>query len=189
MADIIDDEVTVVVDGVSRTTDLDQPGLEFTSLAPSDFNGAAHLVGAMAREMPVDVVVMMLGSKDLSAGFKRSAKDIANAALELAETASQSHGVSTVYEAPKVLLVAPPPLGEVSLPAMVDLFAGGREKSTQFGAAFEAVTAANGIAFYDAAEAVGETDGADGIHLTAEEHLALGTAIAEQVRALLSGQN
>lgn len=74
-------------------------------------------------------------------------------------------------------------------PGMVDLFAGGREKSTQFGAAFEAVTAATGIAFYNAAEAVVETDGADGILLTADEHLALGTAIAEQVRALLSGQN
>lgn len=190
MADTLGDDFTVVVDGLSsRTTDLDQQGLDFTGLAPSDFNGAARLVGAIAREMPVDVVVVMLGTSDLASGFDRSAEDIANAAVELAATARQSHGVSTVYKAAKVLVVAPPPLGEVSLPGMVDLFAGGQEKSLRFGAAFEVAAAASGIGFYNAAKAVGETDGSDGIHLTAEEHRALGTALADQVRALLSKQD
>lgn len=190
MADILGDDITVIVDGVSsRTTDLDQTALHFTGLAPSDFNGASRLVGAIAREMSVDIVVMMLGTNDRAAGFNRSAEDIANAAVQLAEMASQSHGVSTIYKAPQVLLVAPPPLGEISLPGMADLFAGGREKSTQFGAVFEAAAAEKGIAFYDDAEAVGGTDGADGVHLTAAEHSALGSALADEVRALLTARS
>jgi lysophospholipase L1-like esterase len=40
--------------------------------APADFNGAKALRAAMAREMPLDLVVIMLGTNDLAPTFDRT---------------------------------------------------------------------------------------------------------------------
>lgn len=179
-------EVTVVVDGlVGRTTNIDRQS-PLGAVPAGGFNGAAALGTAIAQQAPVDLVVIMLGTNDLQAGVERSPEAVAEAVLDLVGIVSASvDPVFTSYPAPAVLVVAPPAYGDTSATPLSGLFAAGEGPSQRLGAAFRSTLEAAGVALFDASEAIGDVDGADGIHMTAEEHMALGKALAAPVRALI----
>lgn len=93
-------------------------------------------------------------------------------------------GVGTACPAPAVLLVAPPPLGEMPDAWFTELFRGGREKTVEPARHYQALATFLGIPFMDAGNVL-STDGVDGIHFTAENNRALGRALAAEVKALL----
>lgn len=179
-------EVTVIVDGlVGRTTDIDRQA-PLGAVPASGFNGAAALGQAIAQQAPVDLVVIMLGTNDLQAGIERGPEEVAKAILGLVEIVSASADpVFTSYPAPAVLVVAPPAYGDTSATPLSGLFAAGEGPSQRLGEAFRSTLEPAGVALFDASVAIGAVDGADGIHMTAEEHGALGRALAAPVRALL----
>ena len=179
-------EVRVVVDGlVGRRTDIDA-GNENGLVGAADFNGAKALPEAIARNMPLDLVVIMLGTNDLQAGHERAPEQVAEAAFGLADLVTGSkQPVFTAYPAPKVLIVAPPPMRDTSATPLAGLFQAGVAPSEKLGAAFAAEAKRTGIPYFDAG-AVTSTDGVDGIHLTANNHEALGKALAPVVRDILS---
>lgn len=175
----------VVVDGLNnRTTDLDDP-LDWGNVAGAAFNGAAALPEAIARELPLDLVVVMLGTNDAKAPFDRSAEEIAEAAIGLAEIVSTSTGVATEYAAPEVLVVAPPPFGPMNHQSIAQFYAGGEAKSAGFAEAFIAAGEDAAVPVFVAADVMGTSDGFDGIHFTVEDHRQLGEALAVPVRDLL----
>jgi len=98
--------------------------------------------------------------------------------------------VDTVYKsgsgkngkAPKVLLLAPPPLGKLT--ELQEMFEGGYEKSLKFSEHFKTVAQAYGCEFYDTAMAIKSSD-VDGIHFDKGTHLELGEAVANKVRIIL----
>lgn len=175
----------VVVDALSgRTTDVDDP--TFPSLTGAGLNGSKALPAVIAAHLPLDLVVIMLGTNDTKAHFERSAFRIALGAGELISIAQDSGamfgGGWYAYPAPRVLLVAPPPIGEQRV--FGELFAGGIERSRAMASAYALIAEAAGAAFFDAGSVI-ETDGVDGIHFSAEAQRTLGRAMTEQVRALL----
>jgi hypothetical protein len=87
------------------------------------------------------------------------------------------------YDAPEVLLVAPPPMGPQTV--FAEVFEGevGVQRSKGLAPAYQAVAEAAGASFFDAGTAIA-TDGSDGVHFTAETRRALGVAMAEQVRGV-----
>jgi lysophospholipase L1-like esterase len=180
-------EVAVVVDGlVGRTTDLDLPAGFGAVPSGSDFNGAKALPAALAREMPLDLVIIMLGTNDLLPVFGRSADEIAAAAVRVAELVARSPGgAATSYPAPKVLLVAPPVIGVVSRAPMRELFGDAQPKARLLGPALVEAARRSGVPIVDAS-AVTTVDGADGVHLTAANHRLLGLSVAEAARRLLA---
>ena len=105
----------LVEEGLSgRTTDLDDAQIDLPSahLRGAVFNGAKILPALLASHLPLDLVIIMLGTNDLKTRFKRNAREIAIAALGLARLIAECEGgVATSYPTPKVLLVAPPPVG------------------------------------------------------------------------------
>jgi lysophospholipase L1-like esterase len=148
----------------ARTTDLDDFQIELPSahLRGATFNGARMLPAIVASHLPLDLVIIMLGTNDLKARFKRTAQKIADAALGLARLVEECEGgVATVYPAPKVLLIAPPPLGTGFHDP--DEWVGGRENSLEFGSAFRDATSACNLPVFDAGEVI-TTDGIDGVH-------------------------
>ena len=66
-----------------RTTDLDDPDFDHPSvhLRGATFNGAKVLPALLASHLPLDLVIIMLGTNDLKTRFDRSAHRIASAAV------------------------------------------------------------------------------------------------------------
>lgn len=181
MAEALGPGFTVVEEGLSgRTTDVDDP-------FDPRLNGSAYLPAALASHLPLDLVVVMLGTNDTKAYFRREPFDIAlGAARLLGIVAASAGGVGTTYPAPRVLLVAPPPLGDVTDAWAGAVFGGGRAKTLALPPLYQAAARAAGARFFDAGAAT-RTDGVDGIHFTPENNRALGRALAAEVRAALGG--
>jgi lysophospholipase L1-like esterase len=168
-----------------RTTDLDDFQIDLPSkhLKGAIFNGAKLLPAILASHLPLDLVIIMLGTNDLKTRFKRTPQSIATAAVGLARLVEECKGgVATVYPTPKVLLLAPPPLGTKFY--YPEEWAGGHEKSMELGLALREASAAANLPFLDAGEVIG-TEGIDGIHLTSEAQRKLGEAVAKKVSLLL----
>jgi lysophospholipase L1-like esterase len=174
----------VIDEGLSaRTTDLPDPTLPHISGAGLD--GSAYLPAAIATHLPLDLVVIMLGTNDLKKMFNRSPLRIALGVGTLVDVVAQTKGgVGTSYPVPKVLVLCPPPLGAVAPPERAERFAGGIEKSKALPVHYEAIAKAAGAEFLDIGKLTA-TDGLDGIHLTAAAHKAIGTGVAEKVKMIL----
>src|ERR1700726_2378354 len=78
-----------------RTTDLDDAQIDLPSahLRGAVFNGAKILPALLASHLPLDLVIIMLGTNDLKTRFKRNANEIAIAALGLARLIVECEGV------------------------------------------------------------------------------------------------
>lgn len=175
----------VIVDGLNnRTTNLDEPQ-NWGNVPGRSFNGSAALPSAIATHMPLDLVIIMLGTNDAKAQFDRSAAEIATAAMGVAQIVGDSRGVATTYPAPQVLVIAPPPIGTMQHEGVAQFFAGGDETSAEFTRAFRTAGTAKGIPVFAAEPAMGTSDGFDGVHFTAKDHRQLGTALAPVVRELI----
>ena len=175
--------VTVIEEALNgRTTDAPDPAHPL--LGGAGLDGAAYLPAALASHLPLDVVVIMLGTNDLKPHLARTPQRIAQGAKRLLDIArTLDGGVGTAYPNPRLLLVCPPPPGAFS-PDFAEMFAGAAEKARAMPPLYEAVARAAGAAFLDAGTVIA-TDGVDGVHLSADMQRRLGLAIADSVRPLL----
>ena len=187
MGEALGPDYEVIADAMAgRTTDAADP------LAPQipgvNTNGLAYLPATLAAHLPLDLVVLMLGSNDCKPQFSRSALRIALGAGRLIDAVERSADMFGTFwltnPAPRVLLVCPPPFGGIAR-AADDLFHGAAERGAGLAAAFASVAAAAKVAFFDAGTVV-VCDGVDGVHLTGEAQRALGLAMADQVRTALA---
>jgi lysophospholipase L1-like esterase len=168
--------VTVIEEGHPGRTTVHDDAVEGVHK-----NGSAALPILLESHQPIDFVVIMLGTNDLKARFCVTAWEIALGITSLVRQV-QISGFGPGGAAPKVLLVAPPPILEQGFAA--EVFAGGAAKSAQFAARFAEVAVQTNCHFFDAGRVV-TTDPLDGIHLNAGSHRTLGMAIAEQLRVLI----
>ncbi|WP_171070438.1 GDSL-type esterase/lipase family protein [Methylobacterium terricola] len=178
----------LIEDGLNlRTTDLDGEDWPGSVIRPDTINGARHLPASIAANMPVDLVVIMLGTNDLQARYRRSATDIAKAAVGLAQIVqSSAGGIGTAYPAPKVLLVSPVEMAAVPIEEWGKRYAGGQDRSAGFAAAFRDAARKAGIPAFDAAAAIGgAAHGIDGIHLSEADHRKLAGGLAPAIREAL----
>jgi lysophospholipase L1-like esterase len=184
MADTLGEGFVVIEESLSaRTAATDDPSL---GLGGAGLNGLEYLPAALATNMPLDLVIIMLGTNDVKPGFGQSPLDISLDILQLASEVQKSSGVATAYAPAKVLIVAPPPLGQIAdvdwLQAMFP--DDSVRKSTELAGVLGPLATAAGFAFLDAAT-VARIDGIDGVHMSAEQHAAIGKAVAASVTAVL----
>jgi len=179
----------VIEDGLNlRTTDLDGEDWPGSVMRPDTFNGAKHLPASIAANMPIDLVIIMLGTNDLQARYQRSPRQVADAAVALARTVQASAGgIGTTYPAPKVLIVSPVRIGRMPVEEWGRRYAGGRDKSAGFATAFKEAADAARIPLFDAAAAIGgAVHGVDGLHLSETDHRKLAKAILPAVQQALN---
>ena len=128
----------------------------------------------------------MLGTNDTKAVFRRTPHEIANGLSKLLiQILTSAGGVGTVYGAPKVLVICPPPLAEMPHEWFQSMFDGGHEKTLAMPKQYKALCSFFGIEMLDAGQIM-STNGCDGIHFTAEDNRILGTAVASKVSCLLA---
>ena len=180
MAAALGSGYTIIEEGLSaRTTCLDDPN-------DPRLNGSAYLPAALASHLPLDLVIVMLGTNDAKSYFRRTPYEIANGMAKLVgQIYGSAGGVGAAYPAPKILVVAPPPLAPMPHPFFDGLFEGGHEKTAALAGQYRAMADFMKVGFFDAGS-VTTTDGCDGIHFTAENNHALGKALAAKVAAMLA---
>ena len=144
-------------------------------------NGKEYLVPCLGPIAPLDLVIIMLGTNDLKNRFSATAQDIAAGAGILVEMVNKSGTVKNP-KTPKVLLLAPPPLGKLN--GNEEMFEGGREKSRKFSQYFNTIADMYGCEFFDTSTVIKSSD-IDGIHLDKEAHRQLGKAVAGEVKRIL----
>jgi lysophospholipase L1-like esterase len=184
MAAALDGDAEVIEEALSgRTTDAPDP--ELAHIAGAGADGSAYLPVALASHLPLDLVVIMLGTNDVKPHLGRSIGRIALGAKKLLDQVrTLDGGVGTTYPNPKALLIAPPPLGRLSA-FFEPMFAGGHAKSVALAPLYEGLARLTGAAFLNAGDHI-ESDGADGVHFSAEMQQKLGLAVAEKVRAIFA---
>jgi len=158
----------VVEEGLpGRTTVHDDP------IEGRHKNGLAYLRPCLESHLPIDLLVLMLGTNDLKARFCVSPAEIAaSVAVLLREVQACAAGPSGGV--PGILLVAPVPIAEAGF--LGEIFRGGAEKSRSLAALYRDVAASFGTRFLDAGEAATASP-VDGIHYEAAEHARLGEAV------------
>jgi lysophospholipase L1-like esterase len=140
-------------------------------------NGLAALPVALESHTPIDMVIVMLGTNDLKARFSLPAGDIARSVDRLLMTILASD-CGPGRKAPASMLIAPPPILETG--CLAAMFAGGAEKSAQFGRLYGDIAGRHGIGFLNAGSII-RSSPMDGIHFDAAEHATLGAEIARSV--------
>ena len=164
----------VIEEGLSgRTTVWDDPIEGYK-------NGKEYLIPCLESHKPIDLVIIMLGSNDLKMRFSLPACDIAAGAGVLVDVVARSE-TGPGDGAPQVLLIAPPPLAELS--EFAEIFEGAPAKSKMLSQKFRLIAEERGCELLDASEVIVSSD-VDGVHLDLKEHGKLGKAIAARVLQL-----
>ena len=164
-----------------RTTVWDDP------MKP-DRNGSKQLPVVLETHTPIDLVIIALGVNDLKHHFHLSAVDIALGAQTLAQTVLQSGAgrlQAGTRRSPDVLMMAPA-LPVACPQPMGHKFDGAPDRGAGIGQAFAEAAAELGCACLDADQVVTVPD-TDGIHLDADGHAKLGSAVADLIKTLPIG--
>ena len=174
-------EYRIIEEGLSgRTTVLDCP---WTCCR----NGADGFGYAILSQMPLDLVVIFLGTNDLVMDIPRhvalGADELVRRALNADVIYNTDHPVFP--NGPKVLLVSPVPFNPI-VESRPDFPACGHyEDSCGLAARYKAIAENRKVEFFDAAPYATPSE-VDGVHLTKEGHRAIGVALAEKIRSILA---
>jgi len=165
----------VIEEGLpARTTVHDDP------IEGAHKNGLAYLQPCLESHLPVDVVVLMLGTNDLKARFALTPADIA-AGAELLLQRIGAAGAGPGGAPPRILLMSPVPIEEAGV--LAEIFAGGAAKGRALAPRYRALAARQGVAFLDAGEHATASP-VDGVHFDADQHARLATAVEQAIRAI-----
>lgn len=187
-AQLLGEDYEFIIEGLGgRTTNIDcDPNSGSGYIPGAGMNGAAYLPAALSSHMPLDLVVIMLGSNDLRKDHNRTAQDIAGGVDELVKIVKKAQWQkNTNFKSPQVLVLAPPKM-DLQRSRYKAMFEGSLEKSAQFAELFQKVAADNKAEFFDVATVVPFAEAADEIHLTAKNHNDLAHALAPKIKAIFN---
>ena len=167
----------VIEEGLpARTTVHDDP------IDGQHKNGLTYLRPCLESQLPVDVLLLMLGTNDLKARLSVTPADIASALQVLLEEIKRCNAGPN-GATPRLIVMAPAPIEEVGF--LGEIFAGGAAKSRQLSERYRQVAEAQGATFVDAGELI-QVSPVDGVHFEADQHRRLGEHLVGVVRAAAS---
>lgn len=158
----------------SRTTDLDLDNARGR-------NGHSYFYSALLTHLPLDLLILMIGTNDLQEKLNRT---VADSTKVLERYLSDLEEACEEFEMlkPKVLLLAPPIIDETHLKPNT-VFKGAGEKSKHFAQAYSDFAQKHHLHFFDTSTVV-SPDLADGVHLSEESNILLGEEVAIQVQKI-----
>lgn len=139
-------------------------------------SGVDVLPAVLLSHVPVDLMILLLGTNDLKNRFAVTAMEIALSVERLVIEARM------LVPGLPILVLSPIPVREAG--ALTDVFAGAEARQAGLAGHLAAVAERQGCAFLDLAP-LGTVSDIDGVHWEADTHAAIGAALAETVRALL----
>ena len=187
------EEYCIIEAGINgRTTVFDDPFNEFR-------NGSKGIAYTLLESNPLDLIVFCLGTNDLkytdANGASKGLASLILTAMEMTSRPSMAHlyvpnasleEIRKKMNKVKILVVSPilvhPELETINpRSALVN----GYQKSLEFAKYYKNIASVCGAWFLDAAQ-VAEPSVEDGVHMTAESHIALGHAVAEKIKEIFS---
>jgi lysophospholipase L1-like esterase len=169
----------VIDEGLNgRTTVFDDPVV-------GPVNGLAQLPTALNSHMPLDLVVILLGTNDAKTFFGVNGDVIARCLGRLLEVVAKSN-CGRDGKPPRMLVVVPPVMGDVTGTILEPLFgsAHSREALQRLRETYPPIAASFGAGLLDINEVVGPGT-IDGIHFDPGSLRTVATALAEKIRGLL----
>lgn len=145
-------------------------------------NGIAGLAQRIEIHSPLALVILMLGTNDFQSMHAFTVSHAAQGIAALVDTIRKAP-IEPGMPIPPILVVAPPPIRTPRGP-IAWKFLGGDAKCAGLADALRKVAAELGCFFFDA-QSVTSSSKVDGVHLDADQHLALGNALSEVVRGIL----
>jgi len=173
--DALGPDYWLIEEGLGGRTTLFSDPLE------GDKNGKNHLYVALWSHVPIDLVIICLGTNDLKARFSVPAVDIAEGIAQLCDVVRQSPTGPDWKPCP-VLVLCPPPIMEVG--AIGKMFAGGAAKSLELQDAFADMVKNRNLPHLYVKD-YAESSPFDGIHMDAKSHKALGEALVPKIKEIL----
>lgn len=141
-------------------------------------NGLSGLAQRIEIHSPLDLVVLMLGTNDFQSVHPHDVWHSAQGVASLVGAIRQAP-IEPGMPVPPILVVAPPPIRTPKGP-IARKFAGADTKSVGLADALRVTADELGCRFFDAGSVTRSSE-ADGIHLDADQHAALGNALADFV--------
>lgn len=173
------DDYLVLEEGLSgRTTCYDDPIHEGLS-------GLSYIYPCLMSHEPVDLLVIMLGTNDTKERFGSSAACIALGLKRLVAKAVATTDCWRDHK-PNILIVTPKNIDKEYEKTAVGatMGRGCAEKSRGLSAEYAKIAQLMGCHYFDANTVVKENNHIDYMHLTAEGHEALASALAELIPTL-----
>jgi len=175
-------EYVIIEEGLnSRTTVYDHPR------SPGR-KGSDYLLPCMISHMPLDLVVLMLGTNDLQWTDAYGAAEGVRVLIKNLRLMSHMEESEWIFAGgegqARILLVAPPKVHpDIENRDEIKRRRHYAGEADLFSALYERVARETGVDFLDAA-AYTRPSAVDGLHLESESHLALGKAIAAKIREM-----
>lgn len=147
-------------------------------------SGITYFKPCMESQLPLDLIIIMLGTNDLKTRFNVNPKAIASGLHRYKDILNNAPEVGTK---PQVLVVAPILMDPSYKNHAVfhDMFGENAvERSQGFADAYKEVADEIGAHYFNAAE-YAKASVKDGLHMEPDSHERLGKALAEKVREIL----
>ena len=147
-------------------------------------NGLQGLAQRIEMHSPLALVILMLGTNDFQ--FSHPYNNAWSAAQGIAALVHEIRKapIEPVMPVPSILVVSPPTI-HTPQGALAEKFLGAEQKCAGLADAYRAVATELGCQFFDAGT-VTASSRVDGIHLDADQHVALGLALAGAVAPILA---
>jgi len=175
---MLGDDIEVVGEGFRGRTMFGENGFF------PERDGLAQFGPIFASHLPIDVVVIMLGTNDLNSKALHPANEIAESIPKYVEK-MQYWCDFMGFSLPSLLIVSPPDVDQQSIKKFSEVFAGTVDRIAPAVDALQQVAQRDGHAFLDSRK-IARSINTDGIHLDAAETKKLADAITAQVVALLA---
>lgn len=175
------DNYYVIEEGLGgRTTDL-----EHFNPAKPNRNGLKYFKPCIDSHMPLDYIIIMLGTNDFKTVYKRSAREVANVLQNYPEYV-KSYCKARNLKTPKIVMVSPAYMDEnaskfvESMPTQGIYDEKSAQKTRELAEPLKIIAEKSGCIFYDAGK-VAKT-GEDGCHLDKDSHTKLGKELAKIIQ-------
>ncbi len=164
----------VIEEGLgARTTMFEDPRPDYPGR-----NGLQTLPVVLETHLPLDFIILMLGTTDTKAMMNLTSEQISEGMRRLVKTIKQ-YRLLDGSQPPQILIVVPPIVNEQADFAS-KLFQGSSVKSRALIEAYREVSEAEGVLYLDPTSEV-MVDPADGVHLNADNHRWLAQLIYRKV--------
>ena len=171
-----------------RTVKRDQKDGNGTdkSLSGKLFNGMVSLPAVLSENLPLDLVIIMLGTNDANSRYKNNPKAIADDLEEMIRKIQAGEWQSnTKFKTPKVLVIAPPL--QPNETAYGDAFNGAEKITKELPPLLQEKCRMLGTEYINAQDFVKGIPGQiDRVHLSPEQHKVLGEAAAAKVKEIFA---